>query len=95
MQRMSGLLRPVDRTGLRLAGRAARSSQLQQHMYSAVLQSRSLRQGRYGWLQCPQAVQPSQSLHSSAGNGKEQRIKRYAGLTADDFRCNHLLVELG
>jgi hypothetical protein len=84
MQRMSGLLRPVDRTGLRLAGGAARGSQLQQ-LPSSLLRNIS-RQGRQDWLQCGHAVQPSQSLHSTAGNGKEQRIKRYAGIAADDFR---------
>ncbi|WIA19977.1 hypothetical protein OEZ85_005854 [Tetradesmus obliquus] len=83
---MSGLLRPVERTGLRRAGHAARGLQSQQHTRSALLRYNSASHGRQSLLQCPHAVQPSQSLHSTAGNGKEQRIKRYAGLTADDFR---------
>ncbi|KAF6257760.1 peptidase family M48-domain-containing protein [Scenedesmus sp. NREL 46B-D3] len=84
---MSGLVRPVDGTSLRLTGHAAcsSSSRLQQQVPPQLLRHLS-RQVRRDWLQRAHAVQPSQSLHSTAENGKEQRIKRYAGLTADDFR---------
>eukprot|EP00882_Tetradesmus_deserticola_P013312 GHRQ01014122.1.p1 GENE.GHRQ01014122.1~~GHRQ01014122.1.p1 ORF type:complete len:146 (+),score=15.53 GHRQ01014122.1:1117-1554(+) len=82
---MSGLLRSVDRTSFRSTGRAARSSRSQHQVKPSLIQSLS-RQVRQDWLQCAHAVQPSQSWHGTPAGGKEQRIKRYVGLTADDFR---------
>ncbi len=87
MQGMCSLVRPMDGCVLLKTCLSTAAGCPQQHAPSFHLSSQTFRwHARREWLQCVHAMQPAQSMHTNSVK-EQQRIMRFAGLSADDFRC--------